>query len=228
MVPCAEIERAFAMTALPAAQSPISVREKLLQAALEEFAASGFDSATVRGIARRIGMAHSAVRHHYLSKEQLWFAAVDFLFDRLNQWMAVPPEDEEKLRSGDLEIIRRGLRRYVQYCAKHPEHARIMYQESVSPTARSRAVAQTHLSSSHHALVPIAQIIKTTAGLPAQTPAASVIYMVTGACQNLFALASESENSLGYIALSAEAIDAHADAIVALFCPDKQPDQLDD
>lgn len=198
-----------------------SVRSELLQAALEEFAAKGFEGATVRGIADRINMAHSAIRHHYKTKEKLWLSAVDFLFARLESELAVTREEIERLQSKDLDMIRTLLRRYVHYCARHPEHARIMFQESVTSSARFRTVAERHLKSNHMALLPIADTLKATAGLPMDTPTASLIYMLTGACQNLFALATEPKLTLGYDPLSNQAIEAHADAIVALFCPER-------
>lgn len=198
----------------------ISVRSELLQAALEEFAARGFEGATVRCIADRIDMAHSAIRHHYKSKEKLWFAAVDFLFARLETELAVTREEIERLRNGELDMIRTLIRRYVYYCARHPEHARIMFQESVTSSDRFHTVAKTHLKNNHTVLLPIVETLKVTAGLPKNTPTASIIYMLTGACQNLFALATEPKITLDYDPLNKHAIEAHADAIVALFCPE--------
>lgn len=195
-------------------------RSDLLQAALEEFAKKGFDSATVRGIAARIGMGHSAIRHHYETKEKLWFAAVDFLFERLASDVSLTDEARNALLGGDLSIYQDWLRRYVRYCARHPEHARIMFQESVATSDRLRKVVRKHIVPTHTGAPEIIELMIKAARLPKETPPATMIFLITGACQNLFALAAETKLSLDYDALSDAAIEAHANAIVRLFCPE--------
>ena len=63
------------------------IRERLLDAALVEFGAKGFDGASTRAIARRTGAHQPQINYHFDSKEALWFAAVDHLFAELAQTM---------------------------------------------------------------------------------------------------------------------------------------------
>ena len=58
--------------------------EALLDAALHEFAAHGFDGASTRAIATRAGVHQPQINYHFDSKEALWRAAVDHLFARLD------------------------------------------------------------------------------------------------------------------------------------------------
>ena len=201
-------------------KDPERTRADILQAALEEFARRGFEAATVRDIAARIGMSHGMIRYHYETKERLWFAAVDFLFERLYRTVGVTPEAQEKLEAGDVNVLRNWLREYVRYCAKHPEHARIMIQESVSPSDRLRKAVQQHVRDSHQNVLKAITALKDRGALPASVHPVSFIYMLAGACQNMFALAPEVQYVLDYDALSDEAIEAHADAVVAIFCPE--------
>lgn len=195
-------------------------RAEILQAALEEFAARGFDGATLRDIAARVGMNHAMIRYYYETKEKLWFEAVAFLFERQDKEVSLTDEELKALDAGDLRVFRHFLRLYVHYCAKHPEHARIMMQETVSPTGRMRVALERHLREAHKEFCRTLERLKDYDVFPRSAPAVSIIYMITGACQNLFALAPESKVTLNYNALTAEAIDAHADLIVAMFCPE--------
>lgn len=200
------------------AKDPQRSKADILQAALEEFAARGFDGATVRDIANRIGLSHGMIRYHYQTKEQLWFAAVEFLFKRLAEKTFLEPEKLTRLRAGDMAVFRDWLRRYVHYCAMHPEHARILFQESVSPTPRLEKAIRDNLQKDHLRAVETIEALKAGGHFPADAPAVSIIYILAGACQNLFALAAEAHISLGYDPLSPEAIDAHANAVIEIFC----------
>jgi AcrR family transcriptional regulator len=51
-------------------------RESILAAAREQFAARGYDSATIRGIAAVAGVDPALVHHYFGSKDQLFVAAV--------------------------------------------------------------------------------------------------------------------------------------------------------
>ena len=201
------------------AKDPERTRKDILQAALEEFACSGFSAATVRDIAARIGMSHGMIRYHYETKEQLWFAAVAYLFDRLERELSLSAEDRKKLNDGDIDIFRDWLRRYVHYCARYPEHARIMIQESVAPSERLKLAIERHVVESHKEAIAVINSLKDKGVFPTHAPAASIIYMISGACQNLFALAPEAKYAMNYDAQTRAAIDAHAEAVVDIFCP---------
>jgi TetR/AcrR family transcriptional regulator len=53
-------------------------RDSILDAALEAFAASGFEAMSVRELTRRLGVSHNLVHHHFGSKLDLWRAALDY------------------------------------------------------------------------------------------------------------------------------------------------------
>ena len=201
------------------AKDPERTRADILQASLEEFARHGFEAATVRGIAARIGMSHGMIRYHYETKEKLWFAAVEFLFERLQREVRLTPREFEQLKAGNLDVFRAWLKRYVYYCAAHPEHARIMMQESVAPSERLAEAMHKYVQESHHLVREVMKALQSRGVLPANVPPESLIYIIAGACQNFFALAPEAHYALDYDALSPPAIDAHADAVIAIFCP---------
>ena len=59
------------------------LRQQLLDSALVEFAAKGFDGASTRSIAKRVDAHQPQINYHFASKEALWEAAVDHLFGLL-------------------------------------------------------------------------------------------------------------------------------------------------
>ena len=201
-------------------KDPERTRADILQAALEEFAELGFGGATIRGIAARTGMSHGMIRYHYESKEKLWLEAADFLFERLEREVAMSKQDQARLEQGDLSVFRNWLRGYVQYCARHPEHARIMMQESMSPSPRLAKIIDAHVAASHVEVFHVIDVLKDLGVFPKSAPHTSIVYMLSGACQNMFALAPEVKLSLDYDAQSQKAIDAHAETVVAVFCPE--------
>src|SRR6201994_712870 len=61
------------------------IREELLQSALVEFGAKGFDGPSTRAIAARIHAHQPQINYHFESKTALWTAAVDHLFGLLRE-----------------------------------------------------------------------------------------------------------------------------------------------
>jgi AcrR family transcriptional regulator len=53
-------------------------RQEILDAARQEFAAAGYDGATIRGIATTAGVDPALVMHYFGSKDQLFAASLDF------------------------------------------------------------------------------------------------------------------------------------------------------
>ena len=60
---------------------PARTREKILAAARTQFARSGYDGATIRGIATAARVDPKLVLHYFESKEGIFGAAMDFPFD---------------------------------------------------------------------------------------------------------------------------------------------------
>ena len=60
---------------------PAGTREKILAAARTQFAGSGYDGATIRGIAAAARVDPKLVLHYFESKDGIFMAAMDFPFD---------------------------------------------------------------------------------------------------------------------------------------------------
>jgi len=68
------------MSTVPRSDLSAITRASLIEAAVHEFAAHGFDGASTRAIATRAGVHQPQINYHFESKLDLWRAAVDWLF----------------------------------------------------------------------------------------------------------------------------------------------------
>jgi AcrR family transcriptional regulator len=87
---------------VPPSRTANNTRDRLLQAALEVFAESGYDAATVREICRRARANVAAVSYHFGDKRSLYQAIYGTLFETLRERRTsfLPPEapPEQRLR----------------------------------------------------------------------------------------------------------------------------------
>ena len=110
-------------------------RRAILEAALRQFARIGFEAASTRTIAEDAKVHHALLRYHFADKEELWRSAIRLMFERqreeFRQEQAAQPVDVTTLE-GSKEMVRR----WVRYCAEHPEHAQILVHEAIADTPR--------------------------------------------------------------------------------------------
>lgn len=88
-------------------------RQRIFDAAAAEFAARGYDAATVAGIARRARVSKQLVHHHFGSKERLFQELHDERFRPGPELRELPPADPASLFAdryekhvGDRDYIR--------------------------------------------------------------------------------------------------------------------------
>ncbi|MEM6682960.1 MAG: TetR/AcrR family transcriptional regulator [Pseudomonadota bacterium] len=60
-----------------------SRRMEIIEAALDQFSAHGYDGATLKDIAEAIGLTHAALYYYYKSKDALLFGAVDLVLSNV-------------------------------------------------------------------------------------------------------------------------------------------------
>lgn len=75
-------------------------REAIIDAAIELFAAQGYRGTSMLEIAKRVGMSHVGVLHHFSTKEELLRAVVARREERTNSMM----RESLQLRSKDFEM----------------------------------------------------------------------------------------------------------------------------
>jgi AcrR family transcriptional regulator len=191
-----------------------STREVILQSALEHFARFGFEGASLRDIAADAGVNHGMIRHIYGSKNEIWREAIVFLFERLGREVSL--EAEIRAGMGDRELFAAYVHRYVRYCAAHPEHARIMIQQSSGSGPDLNQATRRFIRARHSVAAPIVERLRATGDLP-DVDLLSLAFSLAASCQMLFVLAPEVKSLAGRNVFLPEEIERHAQAVVGIF-----------
>ena len=125
--------------------------DAILGAALRAFAAHGYQGVSMRTLNRELGVSHNLLHQRFSSKEQLWYAAVDWGFGGL----------VERLTSGDdqrlspVVRLRTFIKTFVMFSAEHPELLRIMDSEAAQDTERLQHLCQTYVMPVQARLIPV-------------------------------------------------------------------------
>ena len=125
-------------------QRSIETRAAILDAAIAEFAERGFQAASIRAIADRLGLQHPLITYHFRSKDILWRAAAEHAFAQIRtEWDILAPE------GSDLSPLARLREEYAvlfRYTVAFPEFHRFMRQETLTSNPRLKWVAETVLA----------------------------------------------------------------------------------
>ena len=186
-------------------------REALLVSAIDLFSEFGFDGTSMRTIATRAGVNHGMIRHIFGSKEELWHDAVAYLFSRATSELNI---DTTGLTARQrFESI---VRSYVRYCARHPEHARLMIQLSIDAGPKLDWATTNFIRARHLYSVPLIDELKASGDLP-DVETSSIFFSLVAACQMIFVLAPEVRETTGRNMSDPLEIERHADAVLGLF-----------
>ena len=148
-------------------QRAIETREAILNAAIAEFADKGFDGASIRAIADRLGLQHPLITYHYRTKDILWRAAAEHAFAQIrDEWDA-------SAQGSDVSPLARLRREYTtlfRYTVAFPEFHRFMRQETLTNNPRLKWVAETVLAPLLARLLPQIKEAQKQQLLPAADP----------------------------------------------------------
>jgi AcrR family transcriptional regulator len=124
-------------------RNPVRNRERILAAALEEFARYGLGGARVDRIAARAGANKRMLYYYYGNKEDLFLAVLESRYAHIRR-------AEQGLRLGAVDPAE-GIRRLVaftwNYYLKHPEFLTLLNSENLHRARhlrRSRQIAALH------------------------------------------------------------------------------------
>jgi TetR/AcrR family transcriptional regulator len=214
------MERKTQPTKVRVRRARTDIREALLESALVEFGAKGFDGASTRAIAARVHAHQPQINYHFESKAALWTAAVDHLFGLLREAFdgAIPA----KLTGVDVPTLAvafaDGIRRFVAFAAEHPELNQIMVHEGTAASDRLTWMTKTHVKPFFDGIRPAWQVLR-DAGMAAPIDSEILYYVLVGAASLPYVNAPEFRLLTGREPFSPTWIDAHADGLVAILLP---------
>jgi AcrR family transcriptional regulator len=192
-------------------------RRRILDAALELFSERGFDGASTRDIAARAGVTQPLLGYHFRSKDELWRAAVDGIFEQLDAALTARAEG---LRGVDeLTAARLLVREFIAFSARHPQLHRIITQECKADSPRMDWLVERHVRPRYETTTALFAALAAAGHGPDISPA-HLYYILTGAGPTMFVLAPECRRLTGLDPESDAVIDAHADAVCALLFRD--------
>src|SRR6267142_1851635 len=133
-------------------QRSLETRASILNAAIAEFAERGFEGASIRAIADRLGLQHPLITYHYRSKDILWRAAAEHAFAQIRAgWDSSAPEKSDL---PPLVRLREEYATLFRYTVAFPEFHRFMRQEAFTNNPRLKWVAETVLAPLLERLIP--------------------------------------------------------------------------
>jgi len=195
------------------------LRDQLIESALVEFAAKGFDGASTRSIAERVDAHQPQINYHFASKEALWDAAVAHLFDQLlNAVGEVAPLDgaDDDIEAG--LAFADALRRFVRFAADHPELNRIMVHAGTEDNDRLHRMLERHVRAWYEITTTVWTRLR-DAGIAAPIAPSNVYWVIVGAASLPFVNAPEVRVLTGTEPNARAWVETHADGIVATLLP---------
>lgn len=100
-------------------------REAILKVATDLFYQSGYRTTDVQQIADWLGIGKGTIYRYFVSKEDLFFAAVDRAMLKMEEHI----REKIKNEMDDISRIKLAIRSYVQFFRAHPEFIELFVQE---------------------------------------------------------------------------------------------------
>jgi len=136
----------------PSQPTDVPTEAEILARGLAAFAELGYASASVRELARRLGVSHNFINDRYGSKELFWRAVIDRSLvaqvARLGAVLNVSGEDEQAR-------LRNLVHAFHQANVTEPDLSRILQYESIRGGARLEYVFQHYLVPLREAVAPL-------------------------------------------------------------------------
>ena len=119
----------------------LDTRDRVLQVALSLFADRGYRGTSLRDIAKRIGIKAPSLLHHFPSKQQLYLAVLDQIFNAM--------EDSARLvmasPGGPQEQMRKAIADSIDFIARKPDAMKLLWKEFADESGVGRTVMKRRL-----------------------------------------------------------------------------------
>lgn len=123
-----------------AGEAPLSTKARLLSAAERVFAAKGFDGASTREIAAVAGVNISSLHYHWESKERLYFAVFEHVYDRILEVVRSSIPDTSMERPASRGVVDAVMGRLYDFFADNPALPRLMVRRLLEATAATSEI----------------------------------------------------------------------------------------
>jgi AcrR family transcriptional regulator len=211
--PTEAIESASTATRRPQARAR-ETGEKILAAALKEFAKHGFAGASTRAVAAAAGVQHPLVNYHFKSKEGLWHAV---LGATAGQFMDQFRARLAGLRGvDDVTKLRLVQEDFIRFSAANPHFHLLMSQAGQHPGKQLNALVNEFVRPYFTEIVALIRSAQHARCYVEGDPE-HLQYLYIGAATRIFTLAAEVKLITGASPFSAAMLDRHVAACLDLF-----------
>jgi len=120
---------------------PTDTRDRVLQVAQALFAERGYRGTSLRDIARRIGIKAPSLLHHFPSKQQLYLAVLDRIFEGLQD-----AANAVAMGHGSRQDrMREAVAGAVDFIATRPDFVRLVWQEMADESGVGRPLLKRRM-----------------------------------------------------------------------------------
>lgn len=195
-------------------KKPADVAEQtkrdILKAGLQCFAAAGYNSTSLREIAREANISHGLLRHHFGTKDDLWKACVVFVTEQVakSQSLLLDQVTPENALESFVAIVRV----FIESSAKYPTLWRMLAFEALKDSDRLDHVLQI-VWPTHAKIAPLFKTVQQQGHLSNFTNESFFLFVISlGALP--FALAPFSNRLCATDILSKEQREKHANLVI--------------
>jgi AcrR family transcriptional regulator len=188
-----------------------SAEQRIAEAALQAFAAHGFDGVSTTEIAALAGISQPMVYYHVATKDEMWRAAVDRLFVRIFETF---PIHRDELRDLDavtkLKIL---LRRFVLISARYPALGQLVVHEGSRSGERLQWLVERHFRAHHAVWSDLIEQAQAEGSLK-RFPSWLVTILFTGAASSIFNFNPMINENWGKDVFAPETIETQAELVI--------------
>ena len=120
-------------------------RSRILAAALQVFAISGFEGSSLRQIAQHAGLQHQLVVYHFKTKDALWREVVSSIFEDSWREQGLSHWADKVEVLGAAEALREMVRAFALFTARRPELHRLLSFEGQADSERLDWLIETYI-----------------------------------------------------------------------------------
>jgi TetR/AcrR family transcriptional regulator len=195
-------------------QRSLDTRERILEAAFEEFAERGFEGASTRTVAAKAGVQHPLVTYHFKNKEGLWRAVVattSFNFGQhFQDHLAGISEKDEVAR---LRLLQE---QFIRFAAANPNFHWLMSHEGKRESDRLTWLVEDRVRVYFNVVAKLIRAAQKQ-GRYVEGDPYHLQYLFIGAVTRIFMLTAEVQQVTGRSPFSKKFVDEHVRACCALF-----------
>jgi AcrR family transcriptional regulator len=123
-----------------AREAPSSTKARILTAAEEIFAARGFEGASTREIAALAGVNISSLHYHWESKETLYFAVFENIYDQIVELVQASIPGSSPDRPASRSVIDEAMGRLFDFFADHPNVPKLFVRRMLEADANTSEI----------------------------------------------------------------------------------------